>query len=784
MRNRMLLYFLIALLIVSTFSYGFYFWQQQTKDKLTSSELKLLDELESIKLAGDYNFPPLSYTDSQGQYRGYEADLVAGLELHLGIPINYSQMIWEEALEALSSGDITAITGMPITNEKANLYNFTSPYWQTAYSFTHISREKSADLLEQENLTVLIQNRSAAYDHFLEYYYHDGVEFVYLTEPAEAIELLISEEADLWFEKDHVARHEVHITGMLDFLDLQQVPESAAQYALAFGPEYEELVPIFNKALDTLEQEGILSDLDQKWFGQADYRTEPPPWDLTHFTAGYIAFSLLILFLIWNRSLHIKVAQKTEELSKSEEKYKASFESSHDAILISDERGELVDCNKKALILFGFNKKEELLNSSNNALFPSTQPDGTDSIALFNKKIKATRDTKTAQQFEWVYKHQNGNALQCEVALTAFMLGKEFMIQQNICDITERKQIREKLEFLSLHDQLTGLYNRTHFESELYRLSDSKYYPLTLISFDVDSLKMINDSFGHQTGDQHLIKCASILKESLRKEDILARIGGDEFCAILPKTKKETGEKIIERINLDISKYNDLNPLILMSISIGLATTENPFIPADELIKKSDELMYQNKMHRASSAANNILKYLIDMLYEKDNFNNGHLDRMGKYCMELGKAFNLNEEQLENLKNLSKLHDLGKVAIPDEILTKQGKLNSQEWEQIKQHSEKGYRIARSSPEISGIAELILKHHECWDGTGYPVGLTGENIPIECRILAIVDAYDVMTNERPYAPVKNKQEALHELNRLAGRFYDPTLVQLFISLFPI
>lgn len=781
MKNRLFIYLLIGLLIAASSLFGYYLWFESSQTQLNTSDLNLLGEVGEIAFIGDYSFPPLSFTNTEGQFTGYEADLVTALELYFGIPVTYTQMPWEEALETLSSGKATAITGMRITDARTGDYSFTNPYWQTSYSFIYPVGSDLDTLFENDNLIVAVQERSATYDYFVNYYYREGIDFIAVREPAEAIALLTDNRADLWFENYQVARYESLKTGLLEFFIFDTVPESVGQYAIALGPDYEELVSIFNKALLHLEQEKVLTDLDRKWFGLADYRPERTPLDQALPIIVYLLFALFIIIGFWNRYLQLKVNEKTEELSKSEKKYKASYESSHDAIIITSTKGVILDCNKNALVLFGFHSQEDFMAYQLQTLFPEKQPDGSLSETFYPEKIKLVVEEGTPLRFEWAYRRKSGILFQGEVALTTFSLGGEIMIQNNIRDITDRRQIQEKLEYLSLHDQLTGLHNRAFFEAELIRFSDKQYYPFTLISCDIDSLKLINDAFGHQAGDQQLVECAEILKESLRNTDVLARIGGDEFCVVMPNTDRESGARILERIGSNITRYNESNPAVPMGVSLGIATTDNLESSAGDLIKQADELMYRNKAFRSATAINSVLNYLLAKLDRKDNYAEGHCKRMEKHCLEMGRAINLSPKQKTDLQLLVKLHDLGKVSIPDQILNKSGPLNQYEWEMVKQHSEKGYRIARSSPELAGAADLILKHHECWNGSGYPLGLAGEEIPIECRIFAMVETYDAMTNRRPYAEAKSKAEALNEIKQTAGEIHDPSLVNIFISI---
>ncbi|MDZ7762178.1 MAG: diguanylate cyclase [Desulfovermiculus sp.] len=346
-------------------------------------------------------------------------------------------------------------------------------------------------------------------------------------------------------------------------------------------------------------------------------------------------------------------------------------------------------------------------------------------------------------------------------------------------DISERKQFEEQLKYLSLHDQLTGIYNRAYLENELYRLNISREHPISIISVDLDGLKLVNDTLGHDHGDNLLQVCAKMLQESLRDSDIVARAGGDEFVILLPGTELQTGEKIVQRIQREIKNYNQLHKgQIPLSLSIGLACAENEQHDLTEVLKQADDLMYRDKLNRNITSRSQIMTALMAALEERDFITSGHVQRLEELCVKLGKEVELSVNQLSNLNLLAQVHDLGKVGIPDHILFKPGPLNEAEWEIMRQHPEKGHRIALASTDLAGIADLILKHHERWDGQGYPLGFQGEEIPIECRILAIVDAFDSMVNDRPYRKSMPVAEALVELQRCAGSQFDPQLVKIF------
>lgn len=348
-------------------------------------------------------------------------------------------------------------------------------------------------------------------------------------------------------------------------------------------------------------------------------------------------------------------------------------------------------------------------------------------------------------------------------------------------DVTERKHFEDHLKYLSLHDHLTGLNNRAYFENELERLDSSREYPISIISIDLDGIKMINDTLGHAVGDELIKACASVLKKTMRYSDIVARVGGDEFSVILPQTTNKEASEIIQRLHLQADLYSRNNRELPLSMSIGIATAESNNKKLGQTYVEADDSMYHQKLHKGIATKTYLIDALIDSLDKKDCFDQGHGERMESLCRMIGEKVGLSAKQLEKLKQFVRVHDLGKVGITDAILFKEGPLSEEEWKIVQQHPEKGYRIALFSNNLKKVADLILKHHEHWDGTGYPLGLKGEEIPLECRILAIADTFDVMTTGRSYRETLTFQDTLAEIENCSGRQFDPALVNIFLSM---
>ena len=356
----------------------------------------------------------------------------------------------------------------------------------------------------------------------------------------------------------------------------------------------------------------------------------------------------------------------------------------------------------------------------------------------------------------------------------------EFVSSQ-VATAIERKSSEEKIKHLSFHDSLTGLYNRAYFEEELERCNFPRYYPLSIVMLDVNGLKVINDTFGHQEGDIFLKHLSQILTSLSRQGDILARIGGDEFAILLPSTTSEEAHSFCERIK-KVCQQDKIEPTYLrLNVSLGHATQEGEYKNINSLFKEADRNMYQDKLFNSKSREKHFLEVFRIILAERDPHTFDHAQRLQELALSLGKKVGLSEYQLGNLKLLALLHDIGKIGIPDSILFKTYILTPSEWKKMREHSRIGYRMAKNIPDFAPIAQEILYHHERWDGTGYPEGLKGEKIPLLSRIISIIDAYDVMQSRRPYKAPISKTKALKEIERCAGTQFDLQLVEIFLKI---
>ena len=347
-------------------------------------------------------------------------------------------------------------------------------------------------------------------------------------------------------------------------------------------------------------------------------------------------------------------------------------------------------------------------------------------------------------------------------------------------DVTENNIIylidKERLYY---RDKLTGLYNKNFFEEELQRLDTKRQLPISIIMGDINGLKLINDAFGHGMGDATLRKAAEIMSQSFREEDIVSRIGGDEFVVMLPRTSEETAMEIVNRIKEKCDR-NHLD-FLKISISFGVASKTENDEDIIRVLKKAEDRMYFKKLKESKEAKFSMIKFLKSRLSKITYETRSHYERLKSLTLMMANALNLSDHEKEELRLLCEFHDIGKIGVSKSILQKEGSLDNEEWENVKRHSEIGYYIAREFREAKPIDELILIHHERWDGKGYPGLFKETEIPIVARVFAIADAYDVMVNDRPYKSLMTKHEALDEIRNQAGKQFDPHISELFIKL---
>lgn len=356
---------------------------------------------------------------------------------------------------------------------------------------------------------------------------------------------------------------------------------------------------------------------------------------------------------------------------------------------------------------------------------------------------------------------------------------KERLILFILTDVTEHLESQEKVQYLSYHDSLTSLFNRYYMEKLMEGGALSDQLPFSMLVIDMNGLKLTNDVFGHRVGDHLLIQAAEMLCRVFDKSAIIGRWAGDEFIVFLPRTDEVACAKWITRLKEACSA--ELADPVSLSMAAGSTTITEGTVSFHSLFRAAEKQMYKQKLLERKQVRieliRNVSTALVAKGLEAEGQLNSMLEQAAVFAERLGIAPGSNEMGL--LRDLVLLHDAGNLALPVSILNKPEPLSSEEWEIVKGHSEIGCQMAQSIGQWE-LAEAILGIHERWDGSGYPYGLSGEQIPYLSRLFAIIDAFDVMTHNQVYKQAVSPEEALLQLKDAAAKQFDPILVEGFLA----
>jgi diguanylate cyclase (GGDEF)-like protein len=373
-------------------------------------------------------------------------------------------------------------------------------------------------------------------------------------------------------------------------------------------------------------------------------------------------------------------------------------------------------------------------------------------------------------------------------------------LERRLADAHRRlSELERKLETSSLRDSLTGLPVLQAFGRRLdVELERSRRHgrDLALAIVDVDGFRAANISHGRDAGDQILKTVAAVLSRSTRAGDVVTRTSGDEFAVMLPETDAIGASKCFERILLELEAIR-VGPLECVSVSVGVADYRRP-MSSEGLMAAAGEALERARAagggrtvrhsstcgpadaEAADDAHDGAIAGLAEALAERDRYTGEHSGEVLDLVERVAWSLALDEQEVQRIRYAALLHDIGKVAIPDEILHKPGRLDAREWEVMRQHPVIGERILRAIPGLGSVARIVRHEHERYDGAGYPDGLKGDEIPIGARIILACDAYHAMVSDRPYRPALSHAAAIRELARHAGSQFDPNVTEVLIG----
>ncbi len=480
--------------------------------------------------------------------------------------------------------------------------------------------------------------------------------------------------------------------------------------------------------------------------------------------------------LEYKYNLKIMIENQAIELVSSQQYFDNVFNTIPDATLIFERsNGKIIAVNDSFTEIFGYTRKQVL---DKTILEISIYKE----LNVYLRVMKKFLKQGFCINEEVVFMCHDGTTFVGLVSIKGVIKDGVSCISSYIRDITIQKAKEQEAFYIANHDQLTGLYNRNFYDSELVRLDHEEFYPLTILIGDINGLKLINDAFGHKVGDIVITEIAERISSNCSENEILCRIGGDEFACLIPNTdEKEAYEKLIKiQIACESCGKTYLEKVSFSNFSLGFATKVSKEENINDIIKLAEDHMHRRKMLEHKSSRNAIIASIKATMIERNFETELHAERLIATSRKVGEALKLSTSELDKLELLCTLHDIGKVGIDNAILLKPGPLTEKEWTIMRKHPEMGYRIAMSTPELVPIAEMILLHHEKWDGTGYPRKISGDKIPLLSRIIAIVDAYDAMTNDRPYRLAMDSASALAEIRRCSVSQFDPSLVEVFLN----
>lgn len=469
------------------------------------------------------------------------------------------------------------------------------------------------------------------------------------------------------------------------------------------------------------------------------------------------------------------IKQKDKVIEDQKSLLKVVMDTLPGMVFYKDKQGKYVYVNKEFDKFYHRDGIGELIGKTNFDIHPTEEL-----ASKYTKEDNEVIEKKHSVCAETILNSNDGKEIYTE-AIKVPVIDKDneaVGVVGLILDVTEKKETEEKLKALTYTDILTGLYNRTYFEKKCKEMLFEKYLPVGVIMGDANGLKLVNDTLGHTQGDELLKIIANVLRDVCEDRSLIFRTGGDEFVILIPNCTDHECESIITNIFEHCKNYK--HDLIDISIALGASITNNINKDVYDALKEADSKVYKQKILQKSSLNSSIMNSLQLELQAKHLETEDHTERVLKHCLLIGERLSLSKSAMDELTIVAKLHDIGKIGISEEILLKSGSLTHEEFEIVKTHTERGYRIIKASNQLDNVAKGVLAHHERWDGKGYPLKLQGESIPLVSRIVSIADSYDCMINNSIYRKPLNKREAINELKRCSGKQFDPDIVKVFVK----
>ncbi len=481
----------------------------------------------------------------------------------------------------------------------------------------------------------------------------------------------------------------------------------------------------------------------------------------------------LLMAGIWNA---VERREKQQRLSYERNKYLQTIVSIGDGTIVVDGKGNVEMINSVAEKLTGWTLDEAKGKHYTQVFMLSHEMEGYEINDPVNEALLTGQVQELGNHAVLTAKDGKKYFLEDSAAPIKNEKGDIEGVILVFRDVTDKREQRKKIEYLSFHDSLTGLYNRRYFEEELSRLDTQRNLPICVIMGDVNGLKLTNDIFGHTLGDMLLKTVARVLVKVFRTDDIIARWGGDEFVVLLYQTDLEEANSIMARIKAEFEKEQSM--VVKASIAMGVAVKAHMDENIWDVLSKAEEQMYVNKSLDRDKFKNEVLNSIVNLLHLTSPKDKEHAKNVSRICCEIGKTLALSDTEMYKLKEAAYLHDIGKIALDSKLIKENMNMTEDESREFKNHPIVSYRILNSFENTMDLAEIVLAHHECWDGGGYPRGLKKSEILLAARILAVANCYEKMINNNKN-PL-SEDEAIAYMKENAGKCFDPKIVEALIK----
>lgn len=769
-------------------------------------------EKPKLIFGDDINYPPFSYLDDTGQPAGFNVELAKAVGNAMGYEVEVRLGEWSSIREALNSGEINAISGMFYSEERKDSVDFSSRYLITNGDIFMKDGLKLTDINSLKDQTVVVQKG----DFVGEYLKSLNLNIQLVEVPTVKTALLAIKDGE--YQYAGLAKlpgiytlNKEKITGIY----AQGFNLAPSDYSMAVKKGNESLLMTLDSGLQILKATGEYQKIYHSWLGIYEEVNITTLIYKYRFVLGgtfLLVFTLVGISILLNQVVKTKTKElqeansvlygkqieletlnselecnmeelitlgdelrkQNENLLETEKRLRLSEERNRnivnalpDLVFTFDSEGRFIDCQAPSDEML-LSPKSEFIGKRIEDIMP------TEIAQRGIKNLKEVFLSGELRQFEYTLEI-NGQQEFYEMRLVKSQENEVIGITRNI---SNAHLYLERIKYLSYNDQLTGLYNRRFFEETLQSLDEESNLPFSIIMADINGLKLTNDAFGHSAGDKLLIRVATILKKEIRSGDVVARIGGDEFVILLPKTSRNLAEGLVKRI-YKVVEEESLDHVVV-SLSIGIETKEYMNQNISEVFSKAEEHMYRNKIVESQSMRNQTIKVIIKTMNETNIREKIHSEKVSQLSRKIGEALHLDSESLKELEIAGLMHDIGKIALNENVLNKAGKLTETEYEQIKRHPEIGYQILKSVDAYTNLADYVLSHHERWDGKGYPRGLSSHEIPLMARIISVADTFEAMTGERPYRKTMSTTQALEELKSASGTQLDPSIVEIVVN----